>query len=92
MTLAPIERAARALCQNPSEDPDEVIQMSDGSFAPRWKAEVWRVHAVLRAIREPDVSASDAGFGALDMEADCSCSADAVWKAMIDDLLDEDAA
>jgi hypothetical protein len=49
----PIERAARALCENPSEDPDEIIEMSDGSRIRRWQAEIWRVRAVIAAIREP---------------------------------------
>ena len=51
--MTPIERAARALCENPSEDPDELIMMMNGEMWPRWRAEVWRVEAVLAAIREP---------------------------------------
>lgn len=88
MTNYPIERAARALCENPSEDPDEIIEMSDGSFAPRWKAEVWRVHAVLRAIREPSEAMIDEAYDSYNANGG---SLRDVFMDMIDIALEVDA-
>jgi hypothetical protein len=64
--MSPIERAARALCENPSEDPDELIEMMSGPPVRRWEAEVWRVYAVLDAVRQPELRAALKPF------ADCA--------------------
>ena len=95
--MTPLERAARALCENPSEDPDEIIMMSDGNEVPRWRAELWRVRAVLTAIREPT---EEMGFSAnenvmvntghgFDIRLQPS-DARLVWQAMIDAILVDD--
>lgn len=92
MAESVIERAARALCENPSEDPDEMIMMMNGEMWPRWRAEVWRVESVLNAIREPVESMLDAVSGRFTVEehfieADLIVGAGALWRAMIDEAL-----
>lgn len=89
--MTEVERAARALCENPSEDPDKIIEMSDGSHIPRWRAEVWRVEAVLQALREPSEGLVTAGAGELvfDAELDRREVTEDIWRAMIDAALAE---
>lgn len=93
---SPLERAARALCENPSEDPDELIMMMNGEMWPRWRAEVWRVKSVLTAIRDfPNFNdpVTKAGSAVLSVGASPHWSKDheaqKVWKAMIDAALSE---
>lgn len=82
--MTPLERAARALCENPSEDPDEMIIMINGETRPRWRAEVWRVEAVLNAMREP----SDAMERHAEYLNELNDGvARAAWQAMIDAAL-----
>ena len=90
--MTPIERAARALCENPSEDPDELVMMMNGQMWPRWRAEVWRVQAVLTAIREPSEEMETAGVMEGDWNRDnldLGDEAKKVWSAMIDAALKE---
>ena len=57
MTL--IERAARALCEEDSEDPEEMMEMINGEWWPRWKTKVRWVEAVMKGlgISLPDLAA-----------------------------------
>lgn len=87
--MTPIERAARALCENPSEDPDEIVFMTDGTWIPRWKAELWRVKAVLQAIREPSEAMAKAGADDLPGNTNDPLWVAQAWTAMIDKALEE---
>lgn len=92
---APLERAARALCEVVGRDPDEVCigeGKATGQTWMGWEAMLSDARKVIEAIREPSEGMATAGQKAavIALHRDGGYRMQDTWSAMIDTLLAED--
>lgn len=89
--MTPLERAARALCEAQSDDPDNIVCMISGPPRPHWEAMLPRARAVLEALSVSSEAMEAEGVKA-DEENEHQSPARAVrniWDAMISAALEE---